>query len=404
MAKSIACPICGDQSYVVMHKVIDHIAVTSDSKYSKSLDPHLVFCSTCSYWFTSQGRSLSDFYASEYVLLMQDFFTDQALLVNGNSVNRAEYQASLIQQIAAALGSRKLLEVGTGKGLTAHHVVRLVQPSSFVLHDPGAKRYESLWREHVQPVSSHSDLTELADVEFDLGFTFFTLEHTERPLHDIDILMSSLQSNSVFIGVVPSLSANPGDLLVGDHCSHFTAKSLARLLSHNKLVADVSYCLLINHPLRGLVYLFSRSAIKLKLAVDALIQGKNGKDFMLVDQIQETPDSEIKAIADRYWYVESSASGEKRELLWGAGFYSKLIMLRHHERKFSLCIDSNPSLLRTEFTDPGGRVLHVAGSNDWLYAASSKDRLWLGVSEAARGEILKANAKRLTEAGVDVAF
>ena len=123
-----------------------------------------------------------------------------------------------------------------------------------------------------------------------------------------------------------------------------------------------------------------------------------------MDQIQETPDSEIKVIAERHWHVKSSASGEKRESLWGAGFYSKLIMLRHHERKFSVCIDSNPSLLGSEFIDPTGRVLLVAESNDWLVAASSKDRLWLGVSELARGAILKANAKRLTEAGVDIAF
>jgi len=335
---------------------------------------------------------------------MQDFFTDQNLLVNGHSVNRAEYQASLIQHIAAALGSRRLLEVGAGKGLTAYHLSRSVQPSGFVLHDPGARRYESLWRKHVQPVSSHSDLTELADVEFDLGFTFFTLEHTELPIEDTAILMSSLQSSSVFIGVVPWLCANPGDLLVGDHCSHFTATSLASLLGHNKSVADVSYCLLINYPLRGLVYLFSRSDIMLKRAVDALIHGKNWKDFTLVDKIQETPDNEMWAIAERHWHVESSASGEKRESLWGAGFYSKLIMLRHIHREFSVCIDSNPSLVGTGFTDPSGRELLVAGSNDWLDDASSKDRLWLGVSAAARGAILKANASRLTEAGVDVAF
>lgn len=404
MVKTITCPLCGSQADEVMHKLVDGVAVTSDSNYSTSLDPYLVFCANCSYWFTHQGRSLNEFYAGEYVLLMQDFFTDQVLLVNEQSMRRAEYQASLIRQVARALGSRRLLEVGAGKGLTAYHVVCSIHPEEIVLHDPGAKRYESMWLEYVRPTSSHVDLAELREIKFDLGYTFFTFEHTERPVEDMDILMSALQDNGVFMGVVPWLCANPGDLLVGDHCSHFTAASLARMLGRYKSLLGVNFRLLINAPLRALVYVCSKSEVQLGRVVDTLTSGESAGDFKPAEQMQETPDSELRAIAERHWRVESSASGTKQEILWGAGFYSKLIMLRHHSRNFSVCIDSNPSLVGTEFTDPAGRVMRVAPSNEWLAAASGNDRLWLGVSAAARASILKVNGGRLSEAGVEVAF
>ena len=396
--------MCGVIAEEILHKVIDGVAVTSDSNYSSSLDPYLVYCKSCKYWFTSQKRPLHHFYASEYSLLMQNFFTDQTLLVNDRNIQRAEYQASLIYQVVIALDSHRLLEVGAGKGLTAHYIMRSINADSTIaLHDPGADRYSSYWGEYVQPALTFSSLSSLADSNFDLGFTFFTLEHTESPVDDMDVLMAAMSDESVYIGFVPWLSANPGDLLVGDHCSHFTLISLACLLSRYES-RSIKFRLLINNPLRGIVYVCSKSSIKLAQAIFALTEGENKQDFILAEDRSDVPDTQLLDIAHHYWQSKTEAHGDKREVLWGAGFYSKLIMLRHQDRLFSVCIDSNLSLVDTCFYDPGGRSLSVLFSESWMSSATVNDRLWLGVSKVARQFIMRKNSEILIKLGVEIAF
>jgi hypothetical protein len=404
MHSPVYCPICSGAANEVIHKVVDGVAVTSDSNYSTSLDPYLCFCIVCSYWFTRQGRPLDKYYADEYTLLMQEFHVDQLLQFKGRQVNRAEYQAGLIQRVARELGSRRLLEVGAGKGLTAYHVMQTIRPQSIVLHDPAARRYAPVWGEQIKPAAIHDHLEELQTVGFDLAFTFFTLEHTERPKADMALLAAAMRGGALFIGVVPWLCANAGDLLVGDHCSHFTKVSLSRLLEENRQATGIEYRVLINYPLRGLVYICSRSIEHLNRAASALQCDDLAPDFGVQDQIRETADHELLAVANRHWRVEADALGERREVLWGAGFYSKLIMLRHKARAYSLCIDSNPSLVGTCFTDPSGRAVEVSDSVSWLAHTGVKDRLWLGVSASARELILTANGRALARAGVEVAF
>lgn len=359
---------------------------------------------SCSYWFTHQRLGLNDYYENEYSLLMQDFETDQVLFHEPYQKRRAEYQAALIRSVAESMHYGRLLELGAGKGLTAFHIKRSMKLESLSLHDPGASRYLDVWNGEIKPTSTMSSLEELNAVDFDFAFTFFSLEHTESPLVDMERIAESMKEGAVFLGAVPWLAANPGDLLVGDHCSHFTYVSLGNLLQRNLRVQGMEYRIIMNFPLRALFYVCSRSISRLESTIAALISGPFAPDFADHQELSEPTDIDLFDLAQQYWVVDADISGEKREVLWGAGFYSKLIMLRHHARRFDTCVDSNPSLVGTNFTDPSGRVLEVFSCEAWLKNASGEDRLWLGVSPAARDTLLKVNHTILTDAGVEIAF
>lgn len=404
MPNHFQCSICSRPAERLLRKTIGGVSVTSDSQYSTSLDPHLCFCTACNYWFTSQGNDLCEYFASEYNLLMHDFFADQRLFLSGRQVDRAEYQAELVSHLARKLGSQDLVEVGAGKGLTAFYVKRQVRPRSLALQDPGAGRYAMTWNHLVGPTSAHCSLDELDSVEFDLGYTFFSLEHTDQPVQDMITLMESLRPGAVFFGVVPWICVNPGDLLVGDHCSHFTRSSLGKLLDYCGTLTGTEYRILINYPLRALIYILSSSAQTVNDASSSMITGELAHDFSSSAPIVEVPDSELFAVAQRHWWVEADVATDKRDVLWGAGFYSKLIMLRHQEIRFAACIDANPSLTGTPFTDPGGLTMTVLASSTWLENASPSDRLWFGVSDSARASILSDNGAVLEKIGVRVAF
>lgn len=404
MANPIRCPICFSSVNAILEKTINGVSITSDSNYTRSLNPYLCYCSVCCFWFTHQGTDLHDFYENDYILLMQNFKTDQILLDRSLKLGRAEYQAAIIQIAAQSNQNPYLLEVGAGKGLTAFYINRLIETQGISLHDPGAARYSSTWIREVKPTSIHSSLEDLSSIDFDLGFTFFSLEHSERPAEDMFQIAKSMKKSSVFLGAVPWLSANPGDLLVGDHCSHFTHTSLCRLLERNKQTQGIGYRVLINTALRALIYICSHSSAYLDNTVTALLSGALATDFTSTKSVKEISADDLFASAQRQWLVDTRVTGKKREVLWGAGFYSKLIMLRHHSTRFSACIDSNPNLVGTSFVDPSNSVLKVGASDTWLENCSSEDRLWLGMSALASEAVFKANHTVLTEAGVEIAF
>jgi SAM-dependent methyltransferase len=67
------------------------------------------------------------------------------------------------------------------------------------------------------------------EFEFDMITLLHVLEHIPQPLEFLRGLMQKRASNGVIFIQVPNFLNNPYDLLVYDHCSHFTAATLAYL-------------------------------------------------------------------------------------------------------------------------------------------------------------------------------
>lgn len=400
----INCLICGADCSPKLIKTIDEVAVTSDSKYTENLHPILSFCSDCDYWFTQQAKGLKYFYESEYELLMQDFKVDQRITIGGQLIGRAKYQSNIIANIQRAIKKGKVLEVGAGKGLTASLVSECIDLDAITLHDPGAERYSNIWKKYVPNCKAVTHLSEIGKSQYDFIYTFFTLEHTETPRADMDLQLSALEETGILMGVIPYLSMNPGDLLVGDHCSHFNIASLKKLLSNVAInCPDLKWRIYLNRPLRGLFYVISTDKINLDLVENELL--KIG-GFEIEGPTLELPNNKLFEQASQHWDVTANfISNDGNDYLWGAGFYSKIIMLRHSSRKFSGCIDSNPDFLETNFSDASLNQLPIFEPNEWLGKIAKRgDRIWLGVSFSAKSSILAIYGERLKNEGITIAF
>jgi len=76
---------------------------------------------------------------------------------------------------------------------------------------------------HVGPIGS-------LDQKFDLIVMIHALEHIPNPVAFLRSLLERLNPEGRLLIQVPDLSASPFDLLIADHCSHFSAASLDRVV------------------------------------------------------------------------------------------------------------------------------------------------------------------------------
>jgi len=71
--------------------------------------------------------------------------------------------------------------------------------------------------------------------QFDLISLIYVLEHLPEPVESLGRLARLLKPGGRLIGVVPGFLENPFDLMILDHCSHFSPASLSRLASSSGL-------------------------------------------------------------------------------------------------------------------------------------------------------------------------
>ena len=100
----------------------------------------------------------------------------------------------------------------------------------------------TLWRETVLGVPGvegyHCDLGELDGQRFDLIVMSHVLEHIPDPVHYLAGLGALLEEGGRLCLAVPDIRQNPIDLLVLDHCTHFDAASLGRVLNRGGFPAQ----------------------------------------------------------------------------------------------------------------------------------------------------------------------
>jgi hypothetical protein len=165
----------------------------------------------------------------------------------------------------------------------------------------------------------------------------------------------------------------------------------------------LKYRLYINRPLRGLFYFVSNSAENLDSVENVLL---NIPGFETENSNLDQNNENLFEKALNHWNVTVDiTSNTGKDYLWGAGFYSKIIMLRQSERKFSGCVDSNPDFIGTSYSDMSLNELPILNPDEWLHSIAKRgDRIWLGVSSGARSAILERYEERLKMAGITIAF
>ena len=92
------------------------------------------------------------------------------------------------------------------------------------------------FREDILQISERAKFFEAADLEgldiqFDLVTLIHSLEHIPGPTQYLEHLRRLIKPDGLLLVQVPDATANPFDLIIADHASHFSVQSLARFVS-----------------------------------------------------------------------------------------------------------------------------------------------------------------------------
>lgn len=123
----------------------------------------------------------------------------------------------------------RLLDVGCGNGSLLRSFARLRPEWSLCGTELNDKYIESVERiDQVEMV--HCGLPEGLPGEFDVITMVHVLEHIPEPNLFLEGVRSKLRKNGILVVQIPDHRMNPFDLLIADHCTHFTVRTLGRYL------------------------------------------------------------------------------------------------------------------------------------------------------------------------------
>lgn len=280
------------------------------------------------------------------------------------------------------LGS--VCDFGCGKGLTAWHFRNMQNEVRMHLYDPGQKIYESFWNEYLKSARQLDD-NSFENGQFDLVYSFFAAEHVPVFGDFIRKGMDALAPNGVFIGCLPDLDQNVGDVIVSDHLRHATLATLGKLIARF-VPAGGAYKVWRNAPLRAVFFAVGTSNELEKLSIED----------------HEIPAASVALDLDAIWPARRGdeirrAVGGRRVVFWGSSFYAKLLDLTVN-LEIDRIVDGNPDFQGKNFKAVSGDVLVVEAPDvlDELNADETAVILCMSSQAAQRLELsVPANVKKM---------
>jgi len=227
-----ACHLCGGRlQEVAAYPIAEQ--VTSDCRPWRG-ENRLACCSACGV----VQKPVSNAWLEE----IRDIYAAYAVYEQGGGAEQASFDAATggamarSQRIVAWLDKQgrlpetgALLDIGCGNGAFLQAYGRSnpgwrmtgleldARNKACVESIPGVTHL------HVGPIES-------LDQKFDLIVMIHALEHIPNPVAFLRSLWGRLNPEGRLLIQVPDLSASPFDLLIADHCSHFSAAALDRVV------------------------------------------------------------------------------------------------------------------------------------------------------------------------------
>lgn len=309
------------------------------------------FCSTCGHLQTDALPDADGFYAEEYDILVASDEEDQLYEVRGDErVFRVEHQLETLFAQCKIPHDARVLDFGCAKGAMARALLRERPDLRISLFDV-SERYRPFWVRIVD-----ADLTAVGKVpeawtnHFDLVISFFVLEHVVDLAGALATVRRCLKPGGTFYFLVPNMQANIADLVVVDHCNHFSPSSLQILLRGNgfeSVVIDE------NAHASAFVARARRTADKdsppssigpaeeiARHAIDSLRTRVHG----LCD--------EWRAMGERVREFESRVDSETPAAVYGSGFYGAFLTTCLARPERVVCyVDRNPHRQQRKFLD-----------------------------------------------------
>lgn len=202
--------------------------VTSDSKPWPRLGQFCI-CEKCGHIQKRLTQSWLDdikriYDAYEFFPLSD--YSEQFIMVNGKTVSRNSVLVSFLEKHYPIAARGKILDIGCGNG-------RFLR--TFGVNHKGWRLYgceqSSSFREEVMGITNVVNFydTDIADLDekFDCITMIYVIEHLLDPVKTLQTIRSLLSDGGFVYITTADMRANPFDLAVVDHCSHFTLEMLA---------------------------------------------------------------------------------------------------------------------------------------------------------------------------------
>lgn len=226
---SVACHVCGGEKLIVLPGYAQLDRITSDCKIWPS-GGSLLVCEDC---LCLQKRIDEDWRTEitkiydAYSIYHQGEGAEQPVFDEGSgaATSRSLQLIRRLQQEVGLASEGRLLDVGCGNGALLRVFSELAANWSLVgteLNDKYAREVQSIRGvESLQVGGAH-----LVPGDFDLITMVHVLEHVPDPIGFLRGLLEKLRPDGLLMIEVPNFLRNPFDLLIADHCTHYTEASL----------------------------------------------------------------------------------------------------------------------------------------------------------------------------------
>lgn len=169
---------------------------------------------------------------STYSIYHQGQGAEQAVFAQDSGLSSAR-SVRLVEQLQAYVqlsGTGRLLDIGCGNGALLRTFSRLAPQWSLIGTELDDK---------YRPVVESIDRAEMYTCDPDQipgSFSLITmihlLEHIPTPRDLLLRLWNKLDDNGLLVVEVPGYAQNPFDLLIADHCTHFTTTTVTELVEN----------------------------------------------------------------------------------------------------------------------------------------------------------------------------
>ena len=233
--RNSGCHICAEQNVTLLSIYASLPRVTSDCRPWRK-GGKLAVCQSCgcvqtvvdSLWHAEAASIYQD-----YSMFHQSDGAEQAVF-QGDMNHSSPRSARLLEHLGRVVQlpkSGRLLDIGCGNGSLFRQFANFAPAWLMVGTDLDAK-----YRAEVENIAAVDSFwtCDPASVEgtFDLITMVHVLEHIPDPRGFLSNMVLKLTPKSILLINVPDHTQNPFDLVVADHCTHFSVGTISSLL-HN---------------------------------------------------------------------------------------------------------------------------------------------------------------------------
>jgi 2-polyprenyl-3-methyl-5-hydroxy-6-metoxy-1,4-benzoquinol methylase len=227
------CPGCDGSGFHFFSDLHGWTLVSSDARPFKA-EVELVQCEQCGQIYkvpTNAWQDITDEIYRTYEIYHQSGGVEQKVRNEhaGGLVSRSSVLVRRLAGYCSLAESGSILDFGCGNGafLSAVHAVR---PGWHLAgSDINIKFKESIESISDNAVFIQGGLDEIEE-KYDVISLVHCIEHLDDPKHYVRELAKKLKPSGIMFFQCPNIHANPFDLLIIDHVSHFTPGHLADMV------------------------------------------------------------------------------------------------------------------------------------------------------------------------------